>query len=712
MPIGRLGRSPNSRRGSRSTPPATMRAGQARYVTACQQLLALGVVLVALTPAASVVSLDVVASPSTAHRAASGPAVSLAAYTDARRKPAVVDTGPVEPAVREISLTPAPGAAADRRSTPQARLGRDAAGKETLVSTPQDVVGYGAVGVTWDPSGAGLPLGFSARSKKGGSWSKWSRVVYDADHGPDPDSAEARRARPGTDALLVGRVDKVQIRAKGSRLPADLRLAVIDPGADQATARERADIDTGQLAGGADGRPARAAAAAALIAPTPAPTIYSRAQWGADDSRRSASTPSYFEVHAGFVHHTVTGNDYTEADVPGIIRSIYAYHTRSRGWSDIGYNFLVDKFGRIWEGRYGGVDRAVVGAHTLGYNEYSFAMSAIGNYETTEPSAATLQAYGALFAWKLSLHGVSAASTSQVVGKSTFQAVNGHRDAGQTACPGKYLYAQLPLIRQYAASAQVGWAGRQKQANLLGDANPDLVARRKSDGQLFIIPTSGTAAPVGAAVDTGRNLAGAKSLLNVGDWDRDGFGDIVTRQPDGALYLYRGDGAGHFVEPVAIGAGFNAVRLLAAVGDVTGDGLPDIMGQPRGGSMMLWPGAGMSGLYPGYGAYGKIRGGRHVGFGLMDGDGAPDSLIKKGKNLKLIRGNGPGGLSGKKIQVKRGMKRFDWMIGVGDLDLNGSADLVLRNKKKGTLWAMSAANGTLSGRVKIGSGMEVYDLAD
>src|SRR3712207_7699803 len=79
-------------------------------------------------------------------------------------------------------------------------------------------------------------------------------------------------------------------------------------------------------------------------------------------------------------------------EVPSILRGIYAYHTKSRGWSDIGYNFLVDRFGQIWEGRYGGVNRAVVGAHTLGYNERSFAMSAIGNFETAHPSPAMIDA--------------------------------------------------------------------------------------------------------------------------------------------------------------------------------------------------------------------------------------------------------------------------------------------------------------------------------
>ena len=191
------------------------------------------------------------------------------------------------------------------------------------------------------------------------------------------------------------------------------------------------------------------------------------------------------------MHHTVNANDYTRDEVPGIIRSIYAYHTQSRGWSDVGYNFLVDKFGRIWEGRAGGVDRPVVGAHTLGYNDYSFAMSAIGNFETARPPKAMVQAYGSLFAWKLSLHGVNASSTRQVVGPDTFQAINGHRDAGSTACPGRYLYAKLARIRTLAAAAQQGWTGRQLESNLAVDRppGPDRPTRQRRQG--FIIPTNG-----------------------------------------------------------------------------------------------------------------------------------------------------------------------------------------------------------------------------
>ena len=135
----------------------------------------------------------------------------------------------------------------------------------------------------------------------------------------------------------------------------------------------------------------------------PKPYIYSRAQWGANEKLRDQTARRYGTVKAGFIHHTVNANNYTAAQVPALLRGIYAYHTQSRGWRDIGYNYLVDRFGRIWEGRCGGVDQAVVGAHTLGYNEVSFAMSAIGNFDIAQPPQAVLNAYARLFAWKLSL---------------------------------------------------------------------------------------------------------------------------------------------------------------------------------------------------------------------------------------------------------------------------------------------------------------------
>ena len=282
--------------------------------------------------------------------------------------------------------------------------------------------------------------------------------------------------------------------------------------------------------------------AAALTAAvfTPQPVIYSRAQWGADERIRDKSSLHYGDVHAGFVHHTVNANDYTRAEVPGLLRSIYAYHVKSRGWSDIGYNYLVDRFGRIWEGRYGGVDRAVVGAHTLGYNDDSFAASAIGNYELVRPSQAMLQAYAALFAWKLSLHGVDASSTQQYVTTRWFQAINGHRDAAATALPGPVPLRQDPGDPAAGRGRPAGLVGRQLESNLASTPTPDLVVRRASDGEAFVIPTGGLIHfPAPTTVASG--VTGATGVLVTADVTGDGRNDLLVRQSDGSVAVRPGE---------------------------------------------------------------------------------------------------------------------------------------------------------------------------
>jgi uncharacterized protein with LGFP repeats len=246
---------------------------------------------------------------------------------------------------------------------------------------------------------------------------------------------------PGSDPVVVGYVDAVQVQVVdvAGRSRPDVTLSVIDTG--QTTAVQYSSEPLGSPA-----YPAETAER------TSRPAIYSRAQWGADESLRDGFA-GYGEIRAAFVHHTVNTNDYTRADVPAILRGIYAYHTQSQGWSDIGYNFLVDRFGRIWEGRWGGIRRPVIGAHTLGYNDESFAMSAIGNFDLTDPTREMLRAYKRLFAWKLDLYGVDGDAFTTIDGVR-LRTISGHRDVGATACPGQNLYAQIPKIRARVARAQ------------------------------------------------------------------------------------------------------------------------------------------------------------------------------------------------------------------------------------------------------------------
>ncbi|MFI5798821.1 N-acetylmuramoyl-L-alanine amidase [Streptomyces sp. NPDC051677] len=204
----------------------------------------------------------------------------------------------------------------------------------------------------------------------------------------------------------------------------------------------------------------------------PEPPIRSRADWGADESI-SPDAPEYNkDVKAMFVHHTDGTNDYTCDQTPSIIRSIYAYHVQVSGWKDIGYNFLVDKCGTLWEGRKGGVDLPVLGAHTYGWNREAEAVAVIGDYTQTTATNAALTSIARLSAWKLGQYGADPAGTVQLTagatqtnyfGKSftsgslyTFNRISGHRDGYNTQCPGGLLYDQLPTVRAWAAGPVQG----------------------------------------------------------------------------------------------------------------------------------------------------------------------------------------------------------------------------------------------------------------
>ncbi|MEG3627086.1 peptidoglycan recognition protein family protein [Streptomyces poriticola] len=196
----------------------------------------------------------------------------------------------------------------------------------------------------------------------------------------------------------------------------------------------------------------------------PRPGIVTRLGWGADERLREKRFVYTKKVKAAFVHHTATGNNYSCTQAPSVIRGIYRYHVSSMGWRDIGYNFLVDKCGKIYEGRAGGVARPVMGAHTLGFNTNSMGIAVLGTHTSKKPSSKALKGIARLTAWKLGLFGMNPRAKTYLKsgGGNLYQkgrnvrlnVISGHRDGFATECPGRRLYGKLGTARSTAASYQ------------------------------------------------------------------------------------------------------------------------------------------------------------------------------------------------------------------------------------------------------------------
>jgi uncharacterized protein with LGFP repeats len=195
------------------------------------------------------------------------------------------------------------------------------------------------------------------------------------------------------------------------------------------------------------------------------PPIVARSAW-ARGVEHPKVAPEYGTVKLAFVHHTENPDGYSAVEVPAMLRSIYVFHRYTHGWNDIGYNFVIDRFGRIFEARAGGIDEPVVGAQAGGYNAYSTGIAILGTYSAQRISVAALEALEHLLGWKLSLHGVPAEGhvsvrvTADGAVYSRYPAhtlvslprVAGHRDADSTDCPGDALYGELPGVRRAAAA--------------------------------------------------------------------------------------------------------------------------------------------------------------------------------------------------------------------------------------------------------------------
>ncbi|WP_433791408.1 peptidoglycan recognition protein family protein [Actinoplanes sp. CA-252034] len=390
---------------------------------------------------------------------------------------------------------------------------RSATAPRTAVLARRTTAPFSLLGVTWadpqsEPQGA-----IEVRTRRLGTeeWSSWQPLETD-----NPDASDGGSGvRGSSDPLWVGPSDGVQARmiATGDQaLPAGLRVDLINPDAPETappmrmTPASQAMPEVGRgmttvgrgmttvgrgmttvgrgmappVTGGDEagrkakragddpetGEPDQSDGVPVVLPVRPVPKLVTRAGWGADESIVKEPPEYTGAVHIVFVHHTASGNGYDCAESPSIVRGIERFHVKSKGWNDLGYNFLVDKCGRIFEGRGGGVHRSVLGAHTLGFNANASAVAVIGDYRSTPIPAAARASVAQLAAYKLGAWSnpplgkvglVSGGSDRFPAGRTALlNRIAAHRDTGRTECPGNALYGQLTAIRAAAGAAPAG----------------------------------------------------------------------------------------------------------------------------------------------------------------------------------------------------------------------------------------------------------------
>jgi hypothetical protein len=296
---------------------------------------------------------------------------------------------------------------------------------------------FDLVGLHWRGPGSVV---FRTRSISG-RWSAWRTAAPEAEDQPDAGTSEAAAAhgwRLGN-PYWVGASDRIAYRLRGR------------------VARLRAYFVWSPV----DALPPRRLSIAG------SPPIIARSAWGANESIRRAAPRYADSVSFALVHHTAGTNSYSRSQSAAIVRGIEVYHVQGNGWNDIGYNFLVDRYGQVFEGRFGGVDKNVIGAHALGFNTGSTGVAVIGSYDSAPPPAVAQAALVSVLAWRLDVAHVDPASTVTAMsggnpryppGTPVFlRAISGHRDTGPTTCPGNALYARLGAI-----AAGVGTTGLPK----------------------------------------------------------------------------------------------------------------------------------------------------------------------------------------------------------------------------------------------------------
>jgi hypothetical protein len=355
---------------------------------------------------------------------------------------------------------------------------------------------FNLVGLHWRGSGAVL---FRTRSLTG-RWSGWRNAEAEDDERPDGRTGEGTKGWNLGRPFWTGASDRIQYRRLGEvrRLRAHFVWSPVEA------------------------VPTRSLSVAG------APAIIPRSAWRANELIKRGRPRYADRVAFAVVHHTAGANGYSRAQSAAIVRAIQAYHVKGNGWDDVGYNFLVDKYGQVFEGRSGGIDRNVIGAHAQGFNTGSTGIAILGSYQGARPSAAAEAALARLISWRLDVAHVDPLSSFNWLSSGNprfprgvpvfLRAVVGHRDVGFTDCPGSAVYARFgPLVQAvaatglpklYAPRATGRLGGKIRFAGRLSSALTWTVAVRDAAGQTVASGT-GVGANVAWTWDSSSARSGA-----------------------------------------------------------------------------------------------------------------------------------------------------------------------------------------------------------
>jgi hypothetical protein len=445
---------------------------------------------------------------------------------------------------------------------------------------------FDMIGLLWNSGEVG-ELWLQVRDPEG-VWGDWIQVDVDVDHAPDDQSG-----RFGSSPVFTGPATGARFAIEGDP---------VDPEAMLVNTQSLRTLGSS---------PAAVGFSSASYPPAPswagASFVKNRSEWDSTGCRKEGAETSYSSAKAIVIHHTAGSNSYTQAQVPGIIAGHCLYHVNGRGWDDIGYNFLVDKFGTVWEGRTGSKTSPVQGAHTGGFNSQTQGIAMMGNFDSIAPTDATITGLKAMLNWLTGWHSIDPTGSvtlkpgTGAVGftpgvEFTSPSIVGHRDLGSTTCPGGIFYATLVTVRVQTTPVNFGFNPKTllcdgRTPTIFGTPGNDLIYGTDSPdvihsvfGNDWVFGLGGDDIICGGSDnDVLVGGGGYDRLFGGGGFDACGgeFGSECEKIPNDEMFFYRDDGLFRFYDvksdgslplPILAGDGYTSGWDAITAVDLDGDG--------------------------------------------------------------------------------------------------------------------------------------------